>query len=55
MHAGRECFGDLGDPVALRWAQDHRYRIQIVGHEVLRLRNLKHADEVESGDSLQWF
>ena len=52
MHAGRE---SLGDPVALLWAQDHRYRIQIVCREVLRLRDLKHADEVESGDSSQGF
>ena len=52
MHAGRE---SLGDPVALLWAQDHRYRIQIVCHEVSRLGNLKHADRVESGDSSQGF
>ena len=55
MHAGPECLGDLGDPVALLWAQVHHHRIRYVCHEVLRLRNLKHADEVESGDSLQWF
>ena len=52
MHAGRE---SLGDPVALLWAQVHHYRIQIGCHEVSRLRNWKHADEVESGDSLQGF